>query len=81
MTFETIRNIFAWCSVINYGLLLIWSLPYLLARNWTFGIYSKVFKLSSTDTFNVIMCGGFTIYSLLILVFNIVPYFAMRIVG
>ena len=33
MTLETIRAVFAWCTVINVGLLIWWLMFFILARN------------------------------------------------
>ena len=80
MTFEMIRNIFAWCTTINIALLIIWSLIYLLAHDWYYNLYNKIYR-TSLDTFIAINCGGLTIYSLLIMVFNLIPYLSMHIVS
>ena len=80
MTMETIRTVFAWCAVINIGMLLFWFLFFALAHNWLYKIHSKWFKLS-TETFDAIHYAGMAVYEVSILLFILGPYIALRIVG
>ena len=80
MTVEIIRNFLAWCSVINIGLLLFWWLWFMLAHDFMYRFHGKWFKLSveKFDAINYALMGFFKIG---ITLFNIIPYFALRIVG
>ncbi len=80
MTFETIRAVFAWCSVINIGLLLWWLVFYVLARDWMYQLHCKWFKISE-ERFDTIHYAGMAIFKIGIFLFNLVPYLAMRIAG
>ena len=80
MTFETIRSVFAWCSVINIGLLLWWLVFYVLARDWMYRLHCKWFKISE-EGFDTIHYAGMAIFKIGIFLFNLVPYLAMRITG
>ena len=80
MTAEIVRDVLAWCSVINLGVLLFWALWFLLAHDFMYRLHGKWFKLSVErfDEINYTLIGFFKIG---IILFNIVPYFAFRIVG
>ena len=80
MELETIRAFFAWCSVINMGLLLWWALFLLLAHDWTYRLHSKWFKIS-VEQFDTIHYAGIAIFKLGVFMFKLVPYFALRIIG
>jgi hypothetical protein len=80
MELEMIRAFFAWCSVINIALLLWWALFLLLAHDWTYRLHSKWFKIS-VEQFDTIHYAGIAIFKLAVFMFNLVPYFALRIVG
>ena len=80
MELEAIRAFFAWCSVINMGLLLWWALFLLLAHDWTYRLHSKWFKIS-VEQFDAIHYAGIAIFKLGVFMFNLVPYFALRIIG
>jgi hypothetical protein len=80
MTIETIRAVLGWCSVINMGLLLWWWLLFVFARDFVYSIHAIWFKVP-LETFDIMNYAGMGIYKMLIFVFNLVPYAALRIVG
>lgn len=66
--------------VINYGILILWFLVFVLARDWIYGMHSKWYPISS-EQFNAINYAGIAFYKILVLVFILVPYIALRIIG
>lgn len=80
MTVEIIRDVLAWCSVINIGLLLFWLLWLTLAHDLVYRVHGKFLKLS-VEKFDAIHYAGMAFFKICIFVFNIVPYLALRIVG
>jgi hypothetical protein len=80
MTLEIIRSALAWCTVINWVLLLWWFLFFTLAHDWTYRFHTKWFKLS-IDDFDRIHYKSMALFKMGILLFNLVPYLALRIVG
>ena len=80
MTIEVIRDAFAWCTVISWGFLLIWFLFFTMAHDWTYRVHSKWFNLS-VDKFDAIHYAGIALFKIGIILFNLVPYLALRIVG
>ena len=80
MTMEIVRDTLAWCAVINLGLLLWWFLFLTVAHDWTYRLHGKWFKMSR-ENFDAIHYGGMAAFKLGILLFNLVPYLALRIVG
>jgi hypothetical protein len=80
MTIEMIRDVLGWCSVINLGLLLWWFLFFALAHDWVYKFHGRWFKLP-VEQFDAIHYSGMAIFKIGILLFNLVPYLAMRIVG
>jgi len=79
MTVETIRDVLGWCAVINLGLLLWWCLFFMLAHDWMYRIHGKWFKLP-VEGFDAIHYSGMAFFKICILLFNIAPYLAIRIV-
>jgi Family of unknown function (DUF6868) len=78
MTIEIARKALLWCAVINYGILLIWFLFFMLAHDWMYLLHSRWFHLS-VDQFDMLHYGGMAIYKIGIILFNLVPYIALRI--
>ncbi len=80
MTLEVIRDMLAWCSVINLGLLIFWVLFYAAARGVVFKIHGGIFELTQ-EQINKTHYKGIIYFKLGIILFNVVPYLALRIVG
>ncbi len=80
MTIDLVRDALLWCFIINIGILLWWFLFFTLARDWVYQFHGKWFKLS-VDKFDAIHYAGMAFFKICIFLFNIVPYFALRIVG
>jgi len=80
MTGEIIRDFLLWCSAINLGLLIYWWLFFTLAHGFVYRIHGKWFKFS-VEKFDSIHYAGMAFFKICIIVFNIVPYIALRIVG
>ena len=79
MSVETVRQVLLWCGVINYGLLILWVLIFLLARDGLHRL-GRWFRLSA-EQFDAIQYAGMVLYKLGILLFNLVPFIALRIAG
>lgn len=80
MTIVTLRDFFFWCSVINMGLILWWFLIIALAHDWVYKLHGKWFKISE-ESFDRIHYSGIAFFKIAVFVLNIVPYFALRIIG
>ncbi|MBU2228718.1 MAG: hypothetical protein KJ936_13825 [Proteobacteria bacterium] len=80
MKIEVIRAFFAWCAVINLGLLLWWFLIFTLAHDWVYRLHKKWFPLS-VEQFTAIHYSGMGLFKIGIFLFNLAPYFALRIIG
>jgi hypothetical protein len=80
MTIDLVRDALLWCFIINIGILLWWFLFFSLAHDWVYQFHGKWFKLS-VERFDTIHYASMAFYKICIFVFNIVPYFALCIVG
>jgi len=80
MTIEMLRSALLWCSVINYGLLILWFLLFVIPHEWMYRLYGRWFRLTA-EQFDAVNLAGIVLYKLAILLFNLVPYVALRIIG
>jgi hypothetical protein len=71
-----VRDAFLWCTVINYGLLLLWFLLYALPHPWLHHLWSRWFRLTA-EQFDALNFAGIVIYKIGILLFNLVPYLVL----
>ena len=80
MTIDLLRQVLGWCSIINMALLLWWFLFLVFAHDFVYRIHSRLFRIP-VESFNSIHYAGIVFFKLIVLVFNVVPYFALKIVG
>ena len=79
MLLEEITTVLGWCTALNYSLLLLWFLLFVTARGWLYGIHSRWFTISDAH-FDAIHYAGMALYKIAWVLFNLVPYVALRIV-
>ncbi len=79
MTIDLIREGLGWCFIINAGLLLLWFLFFVFAHDWIYRLHVKWFKISE-EHFNSIHYSFIALFKIILFVFNIVPYIALRII-
>lgn len=80
MDLITIMAFLGWCSIINIGIFIYWVAIVLLAPNWIYQWSNRFFTMSQ-EQFTVIQYCFMGAFKLFILLFNIVPYFALRIIS
>lgn len=80
MSLELIRSFFLWCTLINYGVLVLWVVVFLFAReffHWWIGKWARM----SSDQIDLFNLAGITIYKLGIFLFNLAPCIALYVIG
>lgn len=77
MTIELVRTLLAWCTVINFGILLLWFVIFALAHDWMYRLHGKWFSIS-LNNFDAIHYAGMAIFKIGIILFNLVPYLVLR---
>lgn len=80
MSIEIARQFLLWCTVINYGILLLWFAMFAFAHDWMHQFHGRWFRLS-VDQFDAIHYAGIAIFKVGVILFNLVPYIALHIVG
>jgi hypothetical protein len=80
MNTESVRLFFAWCTVINAVILLVWIVLYLAAKGMLIDISGRFFGVSE-DKAVWLNFAGLGFYKLAILFFNLAPYIALRIMA
>lgn len=80
MNIETLRQFFKWCTIINGGLLIVSALSIWLADEVAFDVHRQWIALTR-EQFNLSIYLLVGTFKLLFIVFNLVPYLALVIVG
>ena len=79
MTIELVQKILAWTAVVNILFLLVWIGFITFAHDWVYRLHSKWVPLS-VEKFNAIHYAGLAFYKLSIIMLNIAPYLAIRLI-
>ena len=77
---QTLTTFLGWCSVINVIALLVASLMLMLMRDFVAGIHGKMFGVG-TEEMSLAYVAYLANYKIAIIVLNIVPYVALRIMS
>jgi hypothetical protein len=80
MNVQFVSEFLLWCLAINYIVLLFWFTAFIFAHGWMFRLHSRWLHISENQ-FDSIHYTGMAIYKISILLFNLVPYIALRIVA
>lgn len=80
MNIETLTSFFMWCSIINVGLLLLWTAFIVFAPDLVYRKQIKFFQIPR-EAFDVAIYALIGTFKLGVIMFNIVPYVALSIVG
>ena len=80
MDIQTLTAIFMWCTIINGVMLVFWTVMCLFAFDLVYRTQKRWFPMPK-ETFTVAMYGFLGLFKIFFLVFNLVPYIALLIVG
>jgi len=80
MTIESAQAFLLWCLVINYGILLLWFLVFWFGHDWMFRLHSRWFLFIEGTLRQHSLCIH-AAYKLGILLLNLTPYVALRLIG
>jgi len=80
MSIERLRNFLGWCTVINFGLFFFVVAKLLLIGEWASEVHSGMFQIDAASIRQVYFLY-LVYYQLAIIVLNLVPYAALRIMA
>lgn len=79
MNIDTACHFLLWCTLINYGILLLWFMVFVLAHDWMQRWHGRWFQLPR-EQFDALHYAGMSIFKIGIMLFNLVPLCALAIV-
>lgn len=77
---HTLTEFLGWCTVINFGLLGISMISLMALRRWVGRIHSSMFNISEEDLSRFYF-QYLANFKLIVIVFNLVPYFALKVMA
>ena len=79
MDAEAARRFLGWCTLINFAILLWWWGWLALGGDFVYRVHRELLQVQlSRPAFDTIHYAGMSLYKLLVLVFNLVPYLVLR---
>lgn len=80
MTIETLSAVLGWSAIINYIVLLVWFLVFACWHDFIYNLHSRWFNLR-LETFDAMHYISMALFKLGILLFNLVPWLALRVIA
>ena len=78
MDIATMTDFFKCCSIINFSILLISWIIIITTKDFTYNVHSKLgYWEGSKEAHKQSIYSIFGHYKILIIIFNVVPYFAL----
>jgi hypothetical protein len=74
------RAFFMWCTILNGGLLMLSFVIGAFGGEWVYRIHSRFYPISR-EAFNIAMYSLMGLFKILVLVFNLIPFLALLILG
>lgn len=74
---ETLAAFLGWCTVINFGMLMLSGIFVMVMRDMMIRVHSKMFGTSEADLPRVYF-QYMAQYQIAILIFNLAPYIALK---
>ncbi len=80
MDIDMLQSFLGWCSVINICILLYWACFLVFAPDWTYRYSTRWINITQEQFNNIhfALIGGF---KLVLLFFNVIPYFVLQIIA
>ena len=80
MDIQTLTAFFMLCTIINGGIFALWGVFFIVAPELVYGIQTKWFPIPR-ETYNLVIYSFLGFFKIVYLVFNVVPFVALLIIG
>ena len=80
MDIQILTTFFMWCTIINGGIFILWTVLCVFAPDLVYRTQNKWFPIPR-ETFNVVIYSFLGLFKIVFLIFNVVPYVTLLIIG
>lgn len=80
MQIQTLTAFFMWCTIIDAGILILWAILLVFSPDLMYRIQSRWFPVPR-ETYDAIVFAFVAAFKIVFVVFNLVPYVALLIMG
>lgn len=75
-----LTQLLKWCCIINFGCLLYIVLVLMLFPKFVYQVHSRYFRISR-EAFDLVIYSFIGVYKIFFVVFNLVPFVALKIIS
>lgn len=80
MGIQTLTTFFMWCTILTGSLFVLSTMILILVPDWVYRIQSRWFPIPR-ETYTVVIYSYIGLLKIVFLVFTVVPYIALLIIG
>lgn len=80
MDIQLLTKFFMWCTIINGALFSLWTIMCIFAPDLVYRTQNKWFPIPR-ETYNVVIYSFLGLFKIIYLIFNVVPFVALLIIG
>ncbi len=80
MNIQILTRFFMWCTIINGALLIFSGMMLMFTKDFVYSIHSKFFPISR-ESFDVVIYSFMGFFKIIFIIFILVPYVALLIIG
>ena len=81
MTIDAARQGFLYCTLINYGILILWCVVFRAGHDWHYRITKTWAPTLTREQYDLVNFGGIAFYKIGILFLNLIPYVALSLIN
>lgn len=79
MDIQLLTKFFMWCTVLNGGLLFLWTAFTMFTPDLVYRLQNNWYPIPR-ESFNIIIYSFLGLFKIFFIVFNVVPYVALLII-
>jgi len=80
MDLQTLQQFFMWATILNFAVLMLWSVVLMLAPGFVYGLHSRWFSFSR-ETFDAAIYLFLGMAKIIFVMFFLMPWLALLIIG
>lgn len=81
MDIQMLKEFFMWCSIISVSVMVFWTLVFMAIPDLVYKSQKWVFPKMTRDNFDLIMYCYIGIFKIFFIIFNLIPFLVLLIIG
>ncbi|MBU4487380.1 MAG: hypothetical protein KKD38_10685 [Candidatus Delongbacteria bacterium] len=81
MDIQMLKDFFMWCTIIDGSVLILWTLIFTIIPNLVFKSQTWIFPTKKKEHYALIMYSFIGLFKIMFIIFNLIPYLVLLIIG